>query len=103
MTMQQEIETRLQQAFNPDYLEVINESSNHNVPPGSESHFKLVVVSNEFVDKKLIERHRAVNKTLAEPLQQGVHALAMHTYTLEEWQKRQLSSPDSPQCMGGGK
>lgn len=102
MTMQQEIESRLQEAFNPQHLEVVNESSNHNVPPGSESHFKLVIVSDEFSDKKLIQRHRAVNQALAEPLQQGVHALAMHTYTPEEWSKRQ-QAPASPQCMGGGK
>lgn len=102
MTIQQSIEGLLQDAFQPQHLEVVNESSNHNVPPGSESHFKLVIVSDAFEGKKLIERHRAVNQALAAPLQQGVHALAMHTYTPAEWQQRQ-AAPASPQCMGGGK
>ncbi len=34
------------------HLEVENESPNHNVEPGSESHFKVVVVSDEFIEKR---------------------------------------------------
>ncbi|MGI9323235.1 MAG: BolA family protein [Pseudomonadales bacterium] len=41
----------------------MNESGNHNVPPGSESHFKLVLVSSEFDGKPLVQRHRLVNQT----------------------------------------
>jgi stress-induced morphogen len=68
------IRTKLS-AFNPVFLDVINESHKHNVPKGSESHFKVIVVSEEFEGLSLIKRHRAVNHTLAEELAQGVHAL----------------------------
>ena len=95
------IETRLNERFDPDHLEVINESYNHAVPPGSESHFKLVLVSNEFIGKRQVQRQQAVYAVLAEALAAGVHALAMHTYTLDEWQSANV--PDSPQCMGGSK
>ena len=88
-------------ALQPLKLDIVNESHMHNVPPGSESHFKLVIVSAEFNDKNLIARHRAVNKLLAEQLQGGVHALSMHTYTPDEWQKRGGDIPQSPPCMGG--
>ena len=48
MTMQSTIQEKLSAAFQPLNLEVINESDNHNVPPGSESHFKVVLVSKAF-------------------------------------------------------
>lgn len=95
------IETRLNERFDPDHLEVINESYNHAVPPGSESHFKLVLVSREFIGKRQVQRQQAVYAALAEALAAGVHALAMHTYTPDEWQSANV--PDSPQCMGGSK
>lgn len=101
MSKQTQIEEIIQQAFTPVFLEVVNESSNHNVPAGSESHFKVTLVSERFVDEKLIGRHRQVNAAMAE-MMPNIHALALHTYTPEEWQQRQ-AAPESPECMGGGK
>ncbi|MBF8999346.1 MULTISPECIES: BolA family protein [Vibrio] len=100
--IQEVIETKLHNALQPDYLSVENESYMHNVPPGSESHFKVVVVSSQFEGLKLIARHRLVNQTLADELGTHIHALAIHTYTQDEWKERTSGSPDSPLCMGGG-
>lgn len=44
MTLKDTIELKLAEAFRPLHLEVVNESGNHNVPAGSETHFKVVVV-----------------------------------------------------------
>lgn len=95
------IEQKLTEQFSPTHLEVINESYMHNVPEGSESHFKVVIVSNVFENKRLISRHRLVNNALATEFEQGLHALSMHTLTPSEWHEQAL--PDSPKCMGGGK
>ena len=103
MIVQAEIEKKLAEAFTPLHLEVINESSNHNVPEGSESHFKVVVVSPDFAGKNLLARHRLINATLAEELKNAIHALAIHTYTEEEWQETSGGAPMSPPCLGGGK
>jgi len=48
----------------------------------------------------LLVRHRRVNALLAQALQNGVHALALHTYTPEEWQARAALAPESPNCAG---
>lgn len=96
------IHRKLTQAFTPDHLEVINESHMHAVPPGSESHFKLVLVSATFDGLRQVRRHQAVYACLAEELQSGVHALALHTYSPAEWQIT-TGAPASPQCLGGGK
>lgn len=103
MRMQQTIERKLAEAFAPEELEVLNESHQHSVPPGSETHFKVVLVSAAFEGKRSVARHQQVYKVLAEELAGGVHALALHTYTPAEWAQRAAHAPDSPACMGGGK
>lgn len=107
MTIQESITDKLNSAFSPEHLEVINESFMHNVPEGSESHFKVVIVCDDFEGKMLIARHRLVNKILEDELQKdrsdgGIHALALHTMTMEEWFDKG-KAPDSPECLGGGK
>ncbi len=103
MTVQSEIETKLATGINALHMDVVNESSNHNVPAGSESHFKVVLVSEDFDGKPLLARHRIVNKILEEELQGKIHALALHTYTEPEWQDAFGTAPMSPPCLGGGK
>jgi len=97
------IQEKLNQAFMPLYLEVLNESNMHNVPANSETHFKVTVVSDSFDGKRLIQRHRAVNEILSAELAGPVHALALHTFTQAEWVKKQGLTADSPNCLGGGK
>ncbi|KLN67035.1 MULTISPECIES: transcriptional regulator BolA [Vibrio] len=101
--IQEVIENKLTEAFSPDYLNVVNESYMHNVPPGSESHFKVVIVSEEFEGARLIARHRQVNQVLAQELAHQIHALSMHTYTAGEWKEQNQLAPDSPMCLGGSK
>ncbi|TDP38914.1 BolA protein family transcriptional regulator [Idiomarina aquatica] len=99
MKMREQIEQKLQQQFAPLHLQVDDESYMHASGREAQSHFKVTMVSEAFSDKRLLQRHRAINKVLAEELQQ-IHALALHTYTPDEWQGQ---APDSPNCMGGGR
>ncbi len=101
MSVEAEIRTKLLAAFDPVHLEVANESHMHNVPPGSESHFKLVIASRQFEGKRLLGRHRLVNRALATELAGPVHALAIHAVTPDEWFLTAGASPDSPLCEGG--
>ncbi|MBM7074482.1 BolA/IbaG family iron-sulfur metabolism protein [Shewanella sp. 202IG2-18] len=93
------ISEKLNNSFSPMHLDVLNESNRHNVPPGSESHFKVVIVSDSFDGKRLIARHRMVNEVLADELKNSIHALSIHTYSEAEWQE----SPEvqrTPNCKG---
>lgn len=96
------IHSKLSLGFSPVHLEVINESYMHSVPPGSETHFKVVLVCADFSGKRQVQRHQAIYACLAEELQTGVHALALHTFSPEEWQASG-QVPVSPQCLGGSK
>ncbi len=101
MSMQQIIHDKLNGAFRPDFLRVENESRNHNVPVGSESHFKITLVTDQFMDLTLINRHRQVHEVLDHELKQ-IHALALHTMTNDEWADKNMLVNDSPLCQGGG-
>ncbi|HHH36281.1 MAG TPA: BolA/IbaG family iron-sulfur metabolism protein [Gammaproteobacteria bacterium] len=103
MNVQADMEQKLRRSFDPDHLEVINESSAHNVPPGSESHFKVVIVSSRFEGQGLVARHRSVHEVLAGALAGPVHALSIRAHTPAEWQARGRRSDASPPCLGGGR
>jgi BolA protein len=103
MSVQQQIADKLQRAFAPEHLEVLNESHMHSVPPNSETHFKVVIVTPEFTGKRQVARHQLIYALLAEELAGPVHALALHTYTAPEWQQRAGAAPASPECLGGSK
>lgn len=101
--IQQKIIDKLNNGIQNDYLEAVNESDMHNVPAGSESHFKITIVSPEFEGKNLLAQHRMINAVLKEELANSIHALALHTYTKEQWEQKSGISPQSPPCLGGGK
>lgn len=97
MTVTDSIQGKLA-ALNPQHLELLNESHMH-AGPATDSHFKLVLVSEAFSGLRAVARHQKVYALLAEELAGPVHALALHLYTPEEWQT--ASVPASPKCQGG--
>ena len=88
MRVEERITRKLQQAFAPETLEVVNESHRHaghaSSPGTGESHFTIKVVSQSFAGKTRLERHRMVNEVLAEELAGKVHALAITALAPEE-------------------
>lgn len=94
--MLQKIETALA-ALQPQELRVEDESHMHS--RGKESHFKVLLVSDAFSGVRKVQRHQKVYGVLGDLMQQ-FHALALHTFSPEEWQTEQ-TIPDSPHCRGG--
>mgnify|MGYP000495311652 CR=1 FL=1 len=102
MQVQQTIIQKLEQALTLEHLEVRNESHMHSVPPNSETHFKIVAVTEGFEGKRRVARHQQLYQLLTDELDGGVHALALHLFTPDEWQA-QNTVPESPNCLGGSK
>jgi len=103
MSIRQTITHKLEIDLSPEHLEVIDESSMHDVPPGAESHFKVVVAAQRFDGMGRVARHRLVNQILRAELSGRVHALAVHAMTPDEYFQAAGRSPASPACMGGGR
>lgn len=83
MSVEATIREKLEQAFRPTRLEVINEShlhAGHRSAPGTgESHFRVLIESPAFAGKSRLQQHRLVNDALAAELKGKVHALALET------------------------
>ena len=82
MPMKDTIAAKLASAFQPQQLDVVDESHQHvghaGHRPGGETHFTVYIVAEAFRGKGRLERHRMINQTLSGELAGGVHALAIH-------------------------
>ena len=94
--IESQIVNTLSSFMNLASLKIINESFMHNVLKGSESHFKIVVVTNDFNNISIIQRHKLIYKTL-DNLMNKIHALSIHTFTEEEFKLNPVIL-DSPEC-----
>lgn len=99
MKVQAAIESRLREAIPLEHLDILNESHMHS-GPATESHFKVTAVSSAFEGMSAVKRHQRLYQLLDEQLRNGIHALALHTYTPAEWQRKNAVAPRSPDCMG---
>lgn len=92
MSIELRIREKLATRFQPEALEVVNESHRHAGHSGDngtgESHFAVGIVSAAFTGKSRLERHRMVNAELAEELAGSVHALAIKAYAPGEMKAR---------------
>ncbi|HAN80083.1 MAG TPA: BolA family transcriptional regulator [Gammaproteobacteria bacterium] len=102
MILETLLRNSLTDSLDPSLLDLENESHDHNVPKNSETHFRLVIVSQTFEGLSRVKRHQLVYKAAYEVLKKGVHALAMQCFTESEWAKdpKRFSSPP---CKGGKK
>lgn len=100
MSRKQRIYHVLEKELNPHALQVDDETHRHHVPHHSESHFKVIAVSEQFAQLSRINRHRLVHSLLAHEFGQGLHALSLHLYSPDEW-ANQASVADSPACRDG--
>ncbi|KAG5670194.1 hypothetical protein PVAND_000472 [Polypedilum vanderplanki] len=92
----------LERELSPSHLQIVNESYMHNVPKGSETHFKVLVVSEKFeLMKTLVQKHRLVNKIIKDELKEDFpHALSIVAKNPKEYDSEYKIEP-SPNCRGG--
>ncbi|KAA0188851.1 Transcriptional regulator BolA [Fasciolopsis buskii] len=75
----EEVRSKLK-TLDPVHLEVEDFSD------GCGKKFRLLIVSDAFDGRPLLERHRMVNNALAEEMPH-IHAITMKTLTPEQWKK----------------
>ena len=67
-----------------------NESSMHNVPPNSETHFKLIIASDDFIKLSRVKRHQLIYQILSKVMKE-IHALSFKTFTPHEFKNNKLN------------
>jgi stress-induced morphogen len=103
VTRQERIQDKLGKELETLHLMVENESHQHSVKPGSETHFKVLIVSPAFEGLGTIDRHRRVHGILADELRSGLHALTLRALTPAQWEAEGAAGFQSPACLGGSK
>lgn len=98
MKIENLLRSQLQEGLKPVLLEVFNESPNHNVPENSESHFRVLIVSEKFSGLSLIQRHQMVHKLVSQQIKEKIHAFSQQTLTPEEFKKKGGELASSPPC-----
>lgn len=75
------IQRRLEAAFSPEHLEVLDESGQHaghvGARPGGETHFRVIMVSSEMKGLARVQRHQKVYSQLSDLMNNPIHALAL--------------------------
>jgi stress-induced morphogen len=82
-----EIIKRLNEAFEPETLGVEDESYMHQGHEGAKdgrSHFRVLIISEAFENKNLIDRHRMIYRVLDEMMRIDIHALAIDAWAPDE-------------------
>ena len=82
-----EILKRLEEAFEPETLGVEDESYMHKGHEGAKdgrSHFRVLIISEAFEGKNLIDRHRMIYRVLDEMMRIDIHALAIDAWAPDE-------------------
>ena len=100
MSRKQRIQQILEKQLNPVLLTIDDFSHEHNVPASGESHITIRIVSDAFVGKSSVQRHRMVYAALRTELQGGLHALQLQTLTPDSVDQKELTAP---RCKGGEK
>ncbi|MGC8202932.1 BolA family protein [Aliiroseovarius sp. PTFE2010] len=85
MSMTDQIRDRLQAAFSPSVLEVVDDSERHRghagFQEGGESHFNVTISSADFADMSRIAQHRAIHAALGDDIMARIHALSLSVDT----------------------
>lgn len=76
----QQIRRRLDITLQPQALEVIDEGHLHRGHEGAKDgrgHFRLKIVSRQFIGQSMVQRHRLVYQAMGDLMQSDIHALAI--------------------------
>jgi BolA protein len=88
MSIADNIKTKLIDALSPSRLELVDESHLHaghaGARPEGESHFRLLVVSEQFENRGRLERQRMVYQILGDLMTTDIHALSIKALTPDE-------------------
>ncbi len=85
------VEQRVRAAIDPVHLQILDESHRHRGHEGARSggsHYRLTVVSERFVGRSRLARHRMLYDAVGDAMNREIHAFALRTYTPEEWEAR---------------
>jgi len=89
MNTSEKISHLIEQEINVNKIQIVDESYKHanHQKDTRGGHFKLFIVSDTFIDIKLIDRHKLIYQILDKMMKVEIHALSMQLLTNHEYEK----------------
>lgn len=88
MSVADSIRDKLTASFSPAHLELVDESALHaghaGARPEGESHFRLMIVAEQFNGRGRLERQRMIYHALGDLMSTDIHALSIKALTPDE-------------------
>ena len=79
------IKSKLTEKLNIQYLDIVDETHKHaNHPQSNGGHFRVTIVSDDFSNKSLIDRHKMIYNILGDMIKKEIHALSINAKTVSE-------------------
>ena len=72
----EEIKSLIESGISTSYVNVV----------GDGTHFEAVIVSSDFENKIMIDRHKLVYNALGDAMNEKIHAISLKTYTPGQWE-----------------
>jgi len=88
-----DLESLFKEKLAASHVEVVDQSAGHAGHLGAQmggGHFQAIIVSPQFENLSVLDRHRLVYQLVGMPNIPAIHALSMKTLTPSEWKKSSL-------------
>jgi BolA protein len=82
-----------------DILKIYDHSIFHNRLKNNLTHLKIVIVSDDFKNHSIINRHRMIFKILDQYVEKKIYSITLYTYTCFEWQNKKNDAKDISLCF----
>ncbi|NIH16518.1 MAG: BolA/IbaG family iron-sulfur metabolism protein [Buchnera aphidicola (Periphyllus lyropictus)] len=80
-------------------IKITNQSSVHKNLKKKYSHFKIIIISNYFFRKEILERHRTIYNILSKEIKNKIHGIELYTYTEKEWNIKKNKKINPTKCF----
>ncbi|WAI18388.1 MAG: BolA/IbaG family iron-sulfur metabolism protein [Buchnera aphidicola (Acyrthosiphon caraganae)] len=81
------------------FIEIHDDSLFHNYQEKGLTHLRIIIVSNDFIHQKIIDRHRVIFSKLSKILTKKIYSLTLNTYTLHEWTFKEFKKNNNTKCL----
>ncbi|CAL4323260.1 DNA-binding transcriptional regulator BolA [Buchnera aphidicola (Chaitophorus sp. 3695)] len=92
------IEKKIKKTIQVSYLKIYNISFMHPKLKNNNSHFKIIIVAQNFFKINILRRHQIIYNILSKELKKIIHGIEIFTYTPIEWIKKSKKKIYSVKC-----
>ncbi|WP_343128101.1 BolA family protein [Buchnera aphidicola (Takecallis taiwana)] len=88
---------KIKKYFNAKIVKIYDNTRQHK-NQNQKKHLTIVIISDVFIKQNILNRHQDVYNLLSKEMHTTIHALSIHTYTINEWKKYYIKNIKNTNC-----